>query len=108
MEDCHVVELRHRGEPAEFPGELHKEEIPPAKAANSIALKEDLFNFSFFGGRLFCHGAAWGARNEETRITTNRVLMDEERRRYRNTGKDININVDIYNNRQETWGRTDY
>ncbi len=35
------------------------------------------------------------------------VLMDEERRRYRNTGKDINISVDIYNNRQETRGRTD-
>ncbi len=30
------------------------------------------------------------------------VLMDEERRRYRNNGKDINISVDIYNNRQET------
>ncbi len=36
------------------------------------------------------------------------VLMDEERRRYRNTGKDINISVDINNNRQETWGRADY
>ncbi len=31
MEDCRVVELRHRGEPAEFPGELHEGEIPPAK-----------------------------------------------------------------------------
>ncbi len=36
------------------------------------------------------------------------VLMDEERRRYRNTGKDINISVDIDNNQQETRGRTDY
>ncbi len=31
MEDCRVVELRHRGEPAEFSGELHEGEIPPAK-----------------------------------------------------------------------------
>ncbi len=43
-----------------------------AQAVNSIAVKEDLFNFSFFRGRLFCHGFARGARNEETRITTNR------------------------------------
>ncbi len=39
MEDCRVVELRHRGELAEFSGELHEGEIPPA--ANSIAVKED-------------------------------------------------------------------
>ncbi len=31
MENCRVVELRHRGEPAEFSGELHEGEIPPAK-----------------------------------------------------------------------------
>ncbi len=31
MEDCCVVELLHRGEPAEFPDELHEGEIPPAK-----------------------------------------------------------------------------
>ncbi len=31
MEDCRVVELRHRGELAEFSGELHEGEIPPAK-----------------------------------------------------------------------------
>ncbi len=31
MEDSRVVELRHRGEPAEFSGELHEGEIPPAK-----------------------------------------------------------------------------
>ncbi len=31
MEDCRVVELRHRGELAEFSGEHHEWEIPPAK-----------------------------------------------------------------------------
>ncbi len=49
MENCRVVELRHRGEPAEFSGELHEGEIPPAKgkaqAANSIAVKENPFFF---------------------------------------------------------------
>ncbi len=35
MEDCRVVELRHRSEPAEFPGELHKWEIPPDKGENA-------------------------------------------------------------------------
>ncbi len=35
MEDCRVVELRHRGEPAEFPGELHEWEIPPDKGENA-------------------------------------------------------------------------
>ncbi len=31
MEDFRVVELRHRSELAEFSGELHEGEIPPAK-----------------------------------------------------------------------------
>ncbi len=35
MEDCRVVELRHRSEPAEFPGELHECEIPPDKGENA-------------------------------------------------------------------------
>ncbi len=35
MEDCRVVELRHRGEPAEFPGELHEWEIPSDKGENA-------------------------------------------------------------------------
>ncbi len=35
MEDCRVVELRHRGEPAEFPGELHEWEILPDKGENA-------------------------------------------------------------------------
>ncbi len=43
-------------------------------------------------------------------------LMLHRRRRHRNTGKDIdtgldvdiNISVDMYNNQQETRGRTDY
>ncbi len=35
MEDCRVVELRHRSEPAEFPGELHEWEIPPDKGENA-------------------------------------------------------------------------
>ncbi len=46
--------------------------------------------------------------------------MNNERRRYRNTWKDVTIyryidinidinnSVDINNNRQETWGRADY
>ncbi len=35
MEDCCVVELRHRGELAESSGELHKGEIPPAKGEDA-------------------------------------------------------------------------
>ncbi len=31
VEDGSIVQLRHCGEPAEFPGELHEGEIPPAK-----------------------------------------------------------------------------
>ncbi len=36
--------------------------------------------------------------------------MLHRRRRHRNTGKDIDtgLDIDINNNRQETWGRTDY
>ncbi len=35
MEDCRVVELRHRGKPTEFPGELHECEIPPDQGENA-------------------------------------------------------------------------
>ncbi len=35
MEDCRVVELRPRGELAEFSGELHEGEIPPAKGEDA-------------------------------------------------------------------------
>ncbi len=60
MEDCRVVELRHRGEPAEFPGELHKGRFcrlrAKAQAANSITVKEDLFDSSFFGGPFIFKG----------------------------------------------------
>ncbi len=35
MEDCRVVELRHRSELAESSGELHKGEIPPAKGEDA-------------------------------------------------------------------------
>ncbi len=35
MEDCRVVELRHRGALAEFSGELHEGEIPPAKGEDA-------------------------------------------------------------------------
>ncbi len=35
MEDCRVVDLRHRGELAEFSGELHEGEIPPAKGEDA-------------------------------------------------------------------------
>ncbi len=35
MEDCRVVELRHRSEPTEFPGELHECEIPPDKGEDA-------------------------------------------------------------------------
>ncbi len=35
MEDCRVVELRHRSELAEFSGELHEGEIPPAKGEDA-------------------------------------------------------------------------
>ncbi len=113
MEDCHVGELRHRGEPAEFPGELHEGEIPPAKGEGCrrrtpspwrrICLIFPSLEVSYSVTVL--HGEP-GTRRRGLQQTG--VLMDEERRRYRNTGKDINISVDIYNNRQETRGRTDY
>ncbi len=35
MEDCRVVDLRHRGELAESSSELHKGEIPPAKGEDA-------------------------------------------------------------------------
>ncbi len=82
-----------------------------AKAANSIAVKEDRFNLSIFGGRLFCHGAAHGAPGMRRRgLEQTGFLMLHKRRRHRNTGKDIDtgLDVDINNNRPETWGRTDY
>ncbi len=75
MEDCRVVELRHRGELAEFSGELHEGEIPPAKgedAGGELHRREGRLRSSFMGG-LFCHGTR-GSRNEETRIETNRVF----------------------------------
>ncbi len=72
MEDCRVVELRHRGELAESSGELHKGEIPPAKGEDA-------------GGELH-RCLRWiilsrytrGSRNEETRIVTNRVFNEEQ------------------------------
>ncbi len=58
---------------------------------------------------LICVTVLHGDPGMKTRgLEQTGVLMDEERRRYRNTGKDINISVDINNNRQETWGRADY
>ncbi len=80
MEDCRVVELRHRGELAEFSGELHEGEIPPAKGEDA-------------GGELH-RCLRWiilsrftrGSRNEETRILTNEVFNErqtEERQEHR-------------------------
>ncbi len=43
VEDGHVVQLRHRGKPAEFPGVLHKGEIAPDKSEEA-------------GGELHCCG----------------------------------------------------
>ncbi len=54
MEDCRVVELRHRSEPAEFP------------AANSIVCY----------GWIILSRFTRGSRNEETRIVTNEVFNE--------------------------------
>ncbi len=70
MEDCRVVDLRHRGELAESSSELHKGEIPPAKGEDA-------------GGELH-RCLRWiilsrftrGSRNEETRIVTNEVFNE--------------------------------
>ncbi len=58
MEDCRVVELRHRSEPAEFPGELHECD----RCLGWIILSR----------------FTRGSRNEETRIVTNRVFNEEQ------------------------------
>ncbi len=112
MEDCRVVELRHAASLQNSPANSTKGRFrrlrAKAQAENSIAVKEDLFNFSFLEvgySVTELHGEP-GTRRRGLQQTG--VLMDEERKRYRNTGKDINISVDIYNNRQETRGRTDY
>ncbi len=47
MEDCRVVELRHRSEPAEFPGELHECEIPPDKGENAGGELHRLFRVDY-------------------------------------------------------------
>ncbi len=79
MEDCRVVDLRHRGELAESSGELHKGEIPPAKGEDAGGELHRCL------GGLFCHGTR-GSRNEETRIVTNEVFNErptEERQEHR-------------------------
>ncbi len=47
MEDCCVVELRHRSEPAEFPGERHECEIPPDKGENAGGELHCLFRVDY-------------------------------------------------------------
>ncbi len=58
MEDCRIVELRHRSEPAEFSSELHEGEIPPAKGEGaSCELHRREGESVHLTGGLFCHGS---------------------------------------------------
>ncbi len=64
------MELRHRGELAEFSGEHHEWEIPPAKgkghrAANSIAVKEN--PFFFYGWIILSRSTGIQERGDEDR-----------------------------------------
>ncbi len=102
MEDCRVVELRHRSEPAEFPGELHECEIPPDKGEDAGGELHPSF------GWIILSRYAHGSRNEETRIDINsRLYFYTEVDRHR-WGLRYRYTVDINNNPQQTWGRTDY
>ncbi len=67
MEDFRVVELRHRSELAEFSGELHEGEIPPAKGKGTGCELhrregESVLLLRFEYSVTVVHG---GARNEE-------------------------------------------
>ncbi len=75
MEDCRIVELRHRGEPAEFSGELHEGEIPPAKGKGTgCELHRREGESVLLLGWIILSRFTRGSRNEETRIETNRVF----------------------------------
>ncbi len=75
MVDCRVVELRHRSKPAEFSGELHEGEIPPAKGEGaSCELHRREGESVHLTGGLFCHAAARGSQERGDEDVTNRVF----------------------------------
>ncbi len=77
MEDCRVVELRHRGEPTEFSGELHEGEIPPAKGEGAgCELHRREGESVHLYGWIILSRYTRGSRNEETRIVTNGVFNE--------------------------------
>ncbi len=79
MENCRVVELRHRGEPAEFSGELHEGEIPPAKGKGTgCELHRREGESVLLLGWIILSRFTWGSRNEETRIVTNEVFNERQ------------------------------
>ncbi len=108
MQDCRVVELRHRGEPAEFSGELHEGEIPPAKGAGAgcIAVKENPFIFRVDYSVTLLHGDPGTRRQryKQTRVFNSEQMEDTQEHR----SGHLYTSVDINNNPHETWGRTDY
>ncbi len=66
VKDGRVMQLRHHGEPAEFPGVLHEGEIPPEKGEDAGGeLHRSEGGFVLVRYSVMLHGAA---RNEETRI----------------------------------------
>ncbi len=104
MEDFRVVELRHRSELAEFSGELHEGEIPPAKGKGTgCELHRREGESVLLYGRVFCHGCARGCQERggvELRLE-HFILQTQNRDRWR-TGTHQN---DV-NTRQTLTGRT--
>ncbi len=77
MEDSRVVELRHRGEPTEFSGELHEGEIPLAKGEGAgCELHRREGESVHLYGWIILSRYTRGSRNEETRIVTNGVFNE--------------------------------
>ncbi len=104
MEDCRVVELRHRGELAESSGELHKGEIPPAKGEDAGGELHRCLRWI-----ILSRGCTGIQERGDDDYNKQGILMDDKRRLHRNTGKNIQtaLTHDINNNPHVTWGRTD-
>ncbi len=129
MEDCRVVELFACSEPAEFPGVLHECEVPPDKGKDAGCKLHHREGEKKVNQKLFTKREN-KAREEERRYFPFRVgysvtVLSRNTQGSQERGDEdihkqktllvgggrqtqITLTVDIYNNRQETWGRADY